>query len=78
MTLTPDAKRVAVEVSLPCRGLDANSQPSPCKANILTNCAITAVFTSLKVTIKVHTCKGYVVLRFKNLKAYHYNSYRNA
>ena len=49
VVLTPTAKRLAVELSLPvlttwdCRCLDSNTQPSACEANALTDCATAAV-----------------------------------
>ena len=48
VTITPVAKRLAVEMTLPvlmtwvCRGWDSNSQPFACEPNVLTDC-ITAV-----------------------------------
>ena len=56
MKLTPFAERLAEELSLPvfttsvCRDRDSNTQPSACRANILTNCA-TAAVKSLQVKI---------------------------
>ena len=49
MTLTPIAKRLAVDLSLPVftayagRGRDSNNKPSSCRANALTNCATAAM-----------------------------------
>ena len=49
VTPTPIAERLAVHLSLPvfttyvCRGLDSNTQPSACEANVLTHCAVAAV-----------------------------------
>ena len=46
MTLTPNAQRLGVELSLPafttsaCRGWDPNTQPSACRATALTHCAV--------------------------------------
>ena len=38
VTLTPIAERLVVELSLlVCRGLDSNTKPSTCEANVLTN-----------------------------------------
>ena len=48
VTVTPNAERLAVELSLPvlttwfCRGWDSNTQPSACRANALTHCATAA------------------------------------
>ena len=49
VTLTPIAKRLAVELSLPVfttkvyHGLDSNTQPSTCRDNPLTHCATATV-----------------------------------
>mgnify|MGYP003690812615 CR=1 FL=1 len=49
VTLTPNAERLAVELSQPgfttwdCRGWDSITQPSACRAHALTDCATTAV-----------------------------------
>ena len=49
MTLTPNAERLAVKLSLPvftawvCRGRDSHNQPSTCEANAQAHCAIVAV-----------------------------------
>ena len=52
VTLTPNAERLAVELSLHvlttwvCRCWDSNTQPSACGSNALTNCATIAALTS--------------------------------
>ena len=49
MTLTPNAERLAVELSLPllttsvCRAWDSNTQPSAYGPNALTDCATAVV-----------------------------------
>ena len=61
MTLTPIAKRLAVERSLPVfmtsvfHGWDWNTQPFACRANALTHCATAAAWCLWNITkIPIH------------------------
>ena len=70
VTLTPIAKRLAVELSLPllttkvCRGWDSKIQPSACGANAITHCAtackVLAIYISVVLSVTFY--KGQVVL----------------
>ena len=59
ITLTPNAKYWAVELSLPvfitkvCRGWDVNTQPSPCEANALTYGATAAVAIRILIILRL-------------------------
>ena len=71
VTLTPNAERLAVELSLPvlttrvCRGWDSNTQPSAFGANALTNCATAAAR-------KIHTCTVHSDLNEVRLLSFHF------
>ena len=63
VTLTPNAERLAVELSLPvftswvCRGWDSNTQPSACEANALTiQPGVYFCFVCLNCRIKETQC----------------------
>ena len=73
MTLTPIAEHLAVELSQPvfttyvCRGWDLNTQPSSCKANALTHCAIAAVIVIVVIDALKMVINKLICLKFGNI-----------
>ena len=67
MTFTPNANRLAVEISLPvlttvCRGWDSNIQPYACGANALTHCVTSAASSFMRQMIEYDLVKCYLLL----------------
>ena len=66
MTRTPNAERLAVELSLSafttkvCQGWDLNTQPFECKPNDLTHCA---TFADLLIYIHILFSLGFLFLK---------------
>ena len=60
VTLTPVAEHLAVELSLTygCRDWDSNTQPSPCRANTVTDCAtaVVIIFVTTFTSLLLNKC----------------------
>ena len=70
VTLTPIAEHLAMELSQPvfttyvCRGWDLNTQPSACRANALTDCAIAAVIVITVIDVLKLVINKLICLKF--------------
>ena len=64
VTLTPNAERLALELSLPVfstlvlAGWDSNTKPSACGTNALTHCATAAVVFGRRLSESTERCRG--------------------